>query len=111
MNNIFKYGNLWKHKKETDENFKKRILRNLSEGDMEKEKNIKWENLNKEDQLDIFCTIINKINNAHKTGNCSFRDVLYNEFDFDESSYFEALESGFMDINNAISQYKINNEK
>jgi hypothetical protein len=61
-----------------------------------------WENLPYEDKLKAFYVVTKKIHKGDLLDNGSYRYVLYDVFQFDCDGYGLGVESGYMDIHNAI---------
>jgi hypothetical protein len=62
----------------------------------------KWASLSKDDQLDVFCSVIRRLKNAELEEFRSFRGTLYDTFQFGPEAYVLAQEAGFLELHNAI---------
>jgi len=62
-----------------------------------------WEALSYEDKLKVFYLVTKRIHKGDVIDRGSFRYVLYNTFGFDMDSYLVGMDSGYMEIHNAIA--------
>jgi hypothetical protein len=65
--------------------------------------NEKWNALSKEDQLDYFCAVVERIHQGDVEEGRSYRGVLYGVFGFGPEAYGIAQMSGYLDIHNLIT--------
>lgn len=65
-----------------------------------------WNSLSKEDQLKAFYCVTKRIHHGDLTSRASYRSVLYEIFGFAPDAYAVGMESGYMDIHNAIHTEK-----
>jgi hypothetical protein len=63
-----------------------------------------WESLSYEDKLKAFYIITKRIHKGDVIDRGSFRYVLYEIFNFDMDSYLVGMDSGYMEIHNAIAE-------
>jgi len=63
-----------------------------------------WEALSYEDKLKAFYIVSKRIHKGDVIDRGSFRYVLYNTFGFDMDSYVLGMDSGYMEIHNAIAE-------
>lgn len=61
-----------------------------------------WNSLSKEDQLKAFYCVTKRIHHGDISSRSSYRSVLYGIFGFAPDAYAVGMESGYMDIHNAI---------
>lgn len=61
-----------------------------------------WDSLGKENQLEIFCHVIEKLTKAELHDKRSYRGILYTEFGFGPEAYGAAQLSGFLSLHNSI---------
>lgn len=61
-----------------------------------------WQDLSYADQLKAFYAVCSRIHKGDIVDQGSFRYVLYEVFGFDMDSYIVGMDSGYMDIHNAI---------
>ena len=61
-----------------------------------------WKELTYEDQLKAFYMVTKRITKGDVVDRGSYRYVLYDVFGFDMDSYLVGMDSGYMDIHNAI---------
>lgn len=64
--------------------------------------NEKWNSLSKEDQLDYFCAVIEKLYQGDVVEGRSYRGVLYGVFGFGPEAYVPAQCAGYLNIHNMI---------
>jgi len=62
-----------------------------------------WKDLSYNDKLKAFYIITKRIHKGDVVDQGSFRYVLYDVFEFDMDAYLVGMDSGYMDIHNAIS--------
>jgi len=77
-----------------------RESRNEYDNDSEKY----WESLLYEDKLKAFYIVTKRIHKGDVVDRGSFRYVLYDTFGFDMDSYLVGMDSGYMEIHNAIAE-------
>ena len=65
--------------------------------------NEKWNALSKEDQLDYFCAIAQRIFDGEIKQKGTYRYVLYNVFGFGPEAYVPAQCAGYLEIHNCIT--------
>jgi len=63
-----------------------------------------WESLSYEDKLKAFYIVTKRIHKGDVVDRGSFRYVLYETFSFDMDSYLVGMDSGYMEIHNAIAE-------
>jgi hypothetical protein len=63
-----------------------------------------WEALSYEDKLKVFYLVTKRIHKGDVIDRGSFRYVLYDTFGFDMDSYLVGMDSGYMEIHNAIAE-------
>jgi len=63
-----------------------------------------WESLSYEDKLKVFYIVTKRIHKGDVIDRGSFRYVLYDTFGFDMDSYLVGMDSGYMEIHNAIAE-------
>jgi len=68
----------------------------------EKECEEYWDNLDYEDQLKAFYSVVKRIVKGDIKENRSYRGVLYDVFGFDMDSYGIGMECGYMELHNSI---------
>jgi hypothetical protein len=68
----------------------------------ESEANDWWEDLSYEDKLKAFFVVTNKIYKGDLIEKGTYRYVLYDVFKFDCDSYIVGMDSGYLDVHNAI---------
>lgn len=61
-----------------------------------------FEALTPQQQLEVFCAVVNKLTVAELDNHASYRGVLYTEFGFDEQAYGAAQIAGFVRLHNSI---------
>jgi len=64
--------------------------------------NEKWNSLSKEDQLDYFCAVVERIHEGDVVQKRSYRGVLYGVFGFGPEAYVHAQCAGYLSIHNMI---------
>lgn len=63
-----------------------------------------WKDLSYEDKLKAFYVVTKRIHQGDVVDRGSFRYVLYDVFNFDMDSYLVGMDSGYMEIHNAIAE-------
>jgi len=63
-----------------------------------------WEDMSYEDKLKVFYLVTKRIHKGDVVDRGSFRYVLYETFGFDMDSYLVGMDSGYMEIHNAIAE-------
>ena len=63
-----------------------------------------WKDLSYDDKLKAFYIITKRIHKGDVVDQGSFRYVLYDVFEFDMDAYLVGMDSGYMDIHNAIAE-------
>lgn len=63
-----------------------------------------WESLSYEDKLKVFYIVTKRIHKGDVIDRGSFRYVLYDIFGFDMDSYLVGMDSGYMEVHNAIAE-------
>lgn len=61
-----------------------------------------WNNLSKDQQLDLFCCVVRRLVDGELKDKGSYRYILYDVFGFGMESYALALDAGFMSLHNSI---------
>lgn len=64
--------------------------------------NDKWNSLSKDDQLDYFCAVIERIHEGDVVQKRSYRGVLYDVFGWGPEAYMAAQCAGYLDVHNMI---------
>ena len=73
-----------------------------SMSEFRKEVNEWWDKLPYEDRLKAFHAVTNRIHEGELVNRGSYRHVLYDVFGFDFDAYIIGMDSGYIDIHNAI---------
>lgn len=69
-----------------------------------------WESLSEENKLKAFCAVISKLSKAELEQNLSYRDILYDAFNFGPESYALGMSYGFFTLHSSIySNSKLEN--
>jgi hypothetical protein len=68
----------------------------------EKECEEYWDNLDYEDKLKAFYSVVKRLVKGEIKENRSYRGVLYDVFGFDMDSYGIGMECGYMELHNSI---------
>jgi len=61
-----------------------------------------WNMLTKDEQLDVFCSVVRRLKEAELNEFRSYRGTLYSTFQFGPEAYVLAQHAGFLDLHNAI---------
>lgn len=77
------------------------------EKNFEEERRAFFSCLTKEQQLLVFCEVVNKLVKAELLDKVSYRGVLYGEFEFASDAYTKAQMSGFLELHNSIDSEKV----
>jgi len=64
--------------------------------------NEKWKALSPDDQIDLFCAVIERIHEGDVVQKRSYRGVLYDVFGWGPEAYMPAQCAGYLDIHNMI---------
>jgi hypothetical protein len=63
-----------------------------------------WNDLSYDDKLMVFYIVTKRIHKGDVIDRGSFRYVLYDTFGFDMDSYLVGMDSGYMEVHNAIAE-------
>lgn len=80
----------------------------------EEESEAFWNSLSMDDQIKVFCAVSRRIYDGEVKVNGTYRYVLYDVFNFDESAYAVAQCAGYLELHNLIGdgiEYNKQNEK
>jgi Mg/Co/Ni transporter MgtE len=61
-----------------------------------------WNSFTKQQQLDLFCSVVRRIYQAEIVERRSYRGTLYDVFGFDADAYGIAMEAGYITLHNSI---------
>jgi hypothetical protein len=61
-----------------------------------------WNSFTKQQQLDLFCSVVRRIYQAEIVERRSYRGTLYDVFGFDADAYGLAMEAGYITLHNSI---------
>ena len=61
-----------------------------------------WNSFTKQQQLDLFCSVVRRIYQAEIVERRSYRGTLYDVFGFDADAYGLAMEAGYVTLHNSI---------
>ena len=61
-----------------------------------------WNSFSKQQQLDLFCSVVRRIYQAEIVERRSYRGTLYDVFGFDADAYGLAMEAGYITLHNSI---------
>jgi len=77
------------------------------EKEFAKERSSFFNHLTKNQQLLVFCEVVNKLVKAELKDHKTYRGVLYEEFRFGTDAYVKAQISGFLELHNSIDKNQI----
>jgi hypothetical protein len=70
--------------------------------EVEKESEVYWNSLSKEDQLKAFCAVSRRIHQGELVERGTYRYVLYDVFQFGPEAYAPAQMANYLEIHNAL---------
>lgn len=70
--------------------------------DLESLQEAYWESLTKEQQLDVFCSVVRRLCKGELDEKRSYRGILYDTFEWGPEAYATAQMAGFLELHNAI---------
>jgi hypothetical protein len=74
--------------------------------EIEQEQEEFWNGLTEQQRLMAFCSVVRRIHQAEFVEKTSYRGTLYGVFDFGMESYVQAQDAGYLDIHNALVEYR-----